>query len=70
MLRATFWLTLVTLCGLLLGFAREWLLVAAWGAGARSDAFLVAMFLPEAVRMSLAAGLLAAALLPLLAANT
>lgn len=67
MLRATFWLTLVTLCGLLLGFAREWLLVAAWGAGARSDAFLVAMFLPEAVRMSLAAGLLAAALLPLLA---
>lgn len=66
MLRTTFWLTLVTLGGLLLGFAREWQLVAAWGAGARSDAFLVALFLPEALRMSLAAGVLAAALLPLL----
>ena len=45
--------------------AREWLLVAAWGAGSRSDGFLVAVFLPEALRMTLAAGLLAAAALPL-----
>ncbi|TXH92609.1 MAG: murein biosynthesis integral membrane protein MurJ [Pseudomonas sp.] len=58
-------LTLVTLFGLALGFAREWLLVSAWGAGAQSDAFLVALFLPEAVRMSLAGGLLSAAALPL-----
>lgn len=58
-------LTLVTLFGLALGFAREWLLVSAWGAGAQSDAFLVALFLPEAVRMSLTGGLLSAAALPL-----
>ena len=65
MLGSTLWLTLATLTGLAAGFAREWLLVAAWGAGAQSDAFLVAMFLPEAVRMALAAGLLSAAALPL-----
>ena len=65
MFRATLWLTVATLAGLLLGFAREWLLVAAWGAGARSDGFLVALFIPEAVRMTLAAGLLSAAALPL-----
>ena len=65
MLGSTLWLTLATLTGLAAGFAREWLLVAAWGAGERSDAFLVAMFLPEALRMSLAAGLLSAAALPL-----
>lgn len=65
MLGAAAWLTLVTLLGLVLGFAREWLLVSAWGAGAQSDAFLVALFLPEAVRMSLAGGLLSAAALPL-----
>ena len=61
----TLWLTLATLTGLAAGFAREWLLVAAWGAGGRSDGFLVAMFLPEALRMALAAGLLSAAALPL-----
>ncbi|WNW09605.1 lipid II flippase MurJ [Pseudomonas sp. DTU_2021_1001937_2_SI_NGA_ILE_001] len=65
MLGSTLWLTLATLTGLAAGFAREWLLVAAWGAGAQSDAFLVSMFLPEALRMSLAGGLLSAAALPL-----
>ncbi|RMT84050.1 lipid II flippase MurJ [Pseudomonas viridiflava] len=65
MLGSTLWLTLATLTGLAAGFAREWLLVAAWGAGGQSDAFLVSMFLPEALRMSLAAGLLSAAALPL-----
>lgn len=65
MLGSTLWLTLATLTGLAAGFAREWLLVAAWGAGSQSDAFLVSMFLPEALRMSLAAGLLSAAALPL-----
>ncbi|WP_068826391.1 lipid II flippase MurJ [Pseudomonas sp. BMS12] len=65
MFNSTLWLTLATLAGLGLGFAREWLLVAAWGAGSRSDAFLVALFLPEALRMTLAAGLLGAAALPL-----
>lgn len=65
MLGSTLLLTLATLAGLLAGFAREWLLVAAWGAGSRSDAFLVAVFIPEALRMTLAAGILAAAALPL-----
>lgn len=65
MLGSTLWLTLATLTGLAAGFAREWLLIAAWGAGERSDAFLVAVFIPEALRMSLAAGLLSAAALPL-----
>lgn len=65
MFSSTLWLTLATLTGLAAGFAREWLLVAAWGAGGRSDGFLVAMFLPEALRMALAAGLLSAAALPL-----
>ncbi|HEX7989184.1 MAG TPA: lipid II flippase MurJ [Stenotrophomonas sp.] len=65
MFRATLWLTLVTVAGLALGFGREWLLVDAWGAGARTDGFLVALFLPEAIRMTLAAGLLSSAALPL-----
>lgn len=65
MFGSTLWLTLATLTGLAAGFGREWLLVAAWGAGGRSDGFLVAMFLPEALRMALAAGLLSAAALPL-----
>ncbi|MDH1282228.1 murein biosynthesis integral membrane protein MurJ [Pseudomonas chengduensis] len=65
MLGAAAWLTMATLFGLALGFAREWLLVSAWGAGAQSDAFLIALFLPEAVRMSLAGGLLSAAAIPL-----
>jgi len=65
MFGSTLWLTLATLTGLAAGFAREWLLVAAWGAGGQSDGFLVALFLPEALRMALAAGLLSAAALPL-----
>ena len=65
MFGSTLWLTLATLTGLAAGFAREWLLVAAWGAGGRSDAFLVSLFLPEALRMALAGGLLSAAALPL-----
>ncbi len=65
MLGTTALLTLVTLAGLASGFAREWLLVADWGVGPRTDAFLVAMFIPDAVRTMLAGGLLAAAALPL-----
>lgn len=65
MFNSTLWLTLATLAGLAAGFAREWLLVSSWGAGSRSDAFLVALFLPEALRMTMAGGLLAAAALPL-----
>ncbi|MCH2242491.1 MAG: hypothetical protein MK041_11315, partial [Aquabacterium sp.] len=61
MFGATALLTLVTLTGLAAGFAREWLLVASWGAGARTDGFLVAMFLPEALRAVLAAGVLSSA---------
>lgn len=70
MLGATTWLTLATLAGLAAGFGREWLLLADWGVGARTDAFLVAMFLPEAARMMMAAGLLNAAGLPLYQART
>lgn len=67
MFNATLFLTLATITGLIAGFAREWLLIDAWGAGARSDAFMVALFLPEALRMTLATGLLTAAALPLFA---
>lgn len=65
MLGAASLLTLVTLAGLVAGFAREWLLVANWGAGARTDAFVIAMFLPEAIRSMLAAGLLTSSALAL-----
>lgn len=65
MFGSTLWLTLATLVGLAAGFAREWLLVDAWGASLRSDAFLVALFLPEAVRMAMATGLFSSAALPL-----
>lgn len=58
-------LTFATFAGLALGFAREWLLIDAWGAGHQSDSFLLALFLPEALRMTLAAGILSAAALPL-----
>lgn len=61
MLGAAGLLTLVTLTGLAAGLAREWLLVASWGATARTDGFLIAMFIPEALRMVLAGGVLSAA---------
>jgi murein biosynthesis integral membrane protein MurJ len=61
MLGAAGLLTLVTLLGLVAGLGREWLLVASWGAGARTDGFLIAMFIPEAVRTILAGGLLSSA---------
>ncbi|MGL4603996.1 MAG: hypothetical protein ACRCU9_07605, partial [Iodobacter sp.] len=65
MFNTTLLLTIATLAGLVFGFARDWLLVADWGAGARTDAYLVALFLPEALRSMLAGGLLSAAALPL-----
>lgn len=65
MLGSTLWLTVATLAGLIAGFAREWLLIHAWGASNQSDAFLISLFLPEALRMALAAGLISAAALPL-----
>lgn len=65
MLGSALLLTLAALTGLAAGFAREWLLVADWGAGARADAWLVAMFLPEALRGLLSGGVLSAAALPL-----
>lgn len=49
---------MATLLGLASGLAREWLLVDSWGIGARTDGFLVASFLSEAVRTMLAGGLL------------
>ncbi|MEY4766527.1 MAG: hypothetical protein RI907_3200 [Pseudomonadota bacterium] len=61
MFGAAFALTLITMLGLVAGFAREWLLVADWGAGARTDAFVLALFIPEAVRMVLGGGLFASA---------
>jgi murein biosynthesis integral membrane protein MurJ len=65
MLGAAGLLTLVTLLGLVAGLGREWLLVASWGAGARTDGFLIAMFIPEAVRMMLAGGVLSSAAMAL-----
>lgn len=65
MLGAASLLTLVTLGGLVAGFAREWLLVASWGASARTDAYVIAMFLPEAVRAMLAAGVFTSSALAL-----
>lgn len=70
MLGAAGLLTAVTLLGLVAGLAREWLLVDAWGAGARTDGFLVALFLPEAVRTMLAGGVLSSAALALWQART
>jgi murein biosynthesis integral membrane protein MurJ len=61
MLGAAGLLTVVTLLGLVAGLGREWLLVASWGAGARTDGFLIALFIPEAVRMILAGGVLSSA---------
>lgn len=61
MLGAAGLLALVTLTGLAAGLAREWLLVANWGAGARADAFLIAMFLPEAIRTVLGGGVISSA---------
>lgn len=61
MLGASGALTLVTVAGLVAGLGREWLLVAQWGAGARTDAFLIALFVPEAVRMMIGNGLLSSA---------
>ena len=65
MFSSTALLTFATFAGLLAGFAREWLLIADWGATRATDAFLVAMFLPEALRTMLSGGLLSAACLPL-----
>ena len=65
MLGAASLLTAVTLGGLVAGFAREWLLVASWGASARTDAYVIAMFLPEAVRGMLAAGVFTSSALAL-----
>jgi len=65
MLNTTVFLTIATILGLVAGFAREWLIIDAWGASARSDAFMVASFVPEAFRMTLASGLISAAALPL-----
>lgn len=65
MFGATALLTLATLLGLFSGLAREWLIIADWGVGSRSDTLLVAMFLPEAIRTMLASGLLSSAVLPL-----
>ncbi len=65
MLSATLWLTIATVLGLALGFARELLLLHSFGASDLLDALIVALFLPEAIRIVLGGGGLAAAMLPL-----
>ena len=65
MFKATAFLTLATIAGLALGFCREWLIIDHWGMSAETDALLVAMFLPEAIRMMLGSGLISSAALPL-----
>jgi len=69
MLRGSAIVLALGLLGLALGFAREWLLVRAWGAGVLSDGFIVGVFLPEAVRMTLSTGLLGSVALTLWAAH-
>lgn len=65
MLSDTLWLTIATVLGLALGFLRELLLLNSFGASAALDAMIIALFLPEAIRIVLGGGGLAAALLPL-----
>jgi len=50
--------------GLALGFARELLLIRNLGTGSATDAFLVALFIPDALRTILASGLLQSVGLP------
>lgn len=69
MLRGSAIVLALGLLGLALGFAREWLLVRAWGAGELSDGFIVGVFLPEAARMTLSTGLLGSVALALWAAH-
>lgn len=61
----TLWLTIATILGLALGFLRELTLLDRFGASAGLDAFIIALFLPEAVRIVLGGGALAAAILPM-----
>jgi peptidoglycan biosynthesis protein MviN/MurJ (putative lipid II flippase) len=55
--------------GMLLGFLRDMILVRVVGTGETTDAFLVAVFLSDALRTTVAAGVLAAAFLPLWVAS-
>lgn len=65
MLSDTLKLTIATVLGLALGFLRELMLLNNFGASAALDAMIIALFLPEAIRIVLGGGGLAAALLPL-----
>ena len=65
MLSDTLWLTIATVSGLALGFLRELMLLQSFGASAVLDAMIIALFLPEAIRIVLGGGGLAAAMLPL-----
>lgn len=51
-----FWLILVILFGLCLGFVCEWLLVVFWGVGECSDVFFIVLFLFEVLCMLLVGG--------------
>lgn len=51
--------------GMLIGFLRDMTLVREIGTGGATDAFLIAVFLPDALRMTIASGVIAAAFLPL-----
>ncbi|MBK8752983.1 MAG: hypothetical protein IPL99_15730 [Candidatus Competibacteraceae bacterium] len=65
MFSASLWLAAATFAGLALGLIREILLVQLWGASGVTDALVLALFVPDAVRIALAAGLLAAAAVPI-----
>lgn len=65
MLSGTLWLTLATVLGLILGFFREVSQLDLFGASGALDGMVIALFLPEAVRIVLGGGALAAAMLPL-----
>ncbi|WP_295882728.1 lipid II flippase MurJ [uncultured Thiohalocapsa sp.] len=58
-------LALCLAAGMVLGLARELLIIGRWGASGATDALLVALFLPEALRLILASGLVSSAAMAL-----
>ena len=61
MIRSGLLLGLCLIAGLALGLGRELLIVSRWGTSGETDALLVALFIPEAIRTTFGAGLISAA---------
>lgn len=65
MIRSSIFLAAVLVAGLALGMTREILLISHWGPSHATDAFIIAIFLSEAIRTTLATGFVASAAIPL-----